>query len=346
MRYYLARDYKFKHLNDAGSKARMDIEHIMNEMGLCSIGRHHGVSKSRLSHFVITLMNVARMIVKVKKDDILVLQYPTKYYSTICRIAHKKGAQVISFIHDLDCFRLKRRLPKEEISLMNQSDALIGCNTNVCRWLLNNGFTGYSNKAITVPMHLFDFLSEAQNKERGKTGLTHKIVYAGQLAPKKNKFLYSFGRYIHNFDVNVYGKGFDKQYAENPTRFNLKGFLIPDELIREAEGDFGLVWDGDSVDCCQGDWGEYLALNTPHKTSLYIRCGLPIIIWKQAAMAEFVRSQNIGICVDSLRDINHIYERLTPEEYNCMCENVKRVCLEISEGHYFRKAITDTIARL
>ncbi len=61
--------------------------------------------------------------------------------------------------------------------------------------------------------------------------------------------------------------------------------------------------------------GEYLKYNNPHKTSLYIRCHLPVIIWNQAALAPFARQQGIGLCVDSLRDIAPTLAVLTPERY-------------------------------
>ena len=107
-----------------------------------------------------------------------------------------------------------------------------------------------------------------------------------------------------------------------------------------------MVWDGDSIDCCSGDWGEYLKLNAPHKVSLYIRCGLPILIWREAAMAEFIEKNNIGICIDSLRDINNIYKNLSQKEYNAMCENVQRVSQLMAEGNYFYKAVTEVISQL
>lgn len=346
MIYYIARDYKYKHINDAGSKARMDIEHIMKCMGMTPIGQHHGVSKSRIHHFAVTLQNVRRAALRLRRGDVLVLQYPAKYYSTICRIAHRKGVRVVTFIHDLDCFRVKRRSVEGEMRLMNLSDALIGCNPTVCRWLADNGYVGHNKRGIIVPMHVFDFMSDAQCVDRRSVGITRKVVYAGQLAPRKNRFLYHFGSHIGHFAVNVYGRGFDKSRAAVPEKFDVKGFMRPDELISRVEGDFGLVWDGESVDSCVGDWGSYLALNTPHKISLYIRCGLPIIIWSGAAMAPFIEKQGIGICVDSLHEIDSVYEGLTPEEYGRMCGNVMTVARLMAEGHYFRTAIGEVLSQL
>ncbi len=146
--------------------------------------------------------------------------------------------------------------------------------------------------------------------------------------------------------MNVYGRGFDKSSAECPEKFNIKGFMLPNKLIGEAEGDFGLVWDGDSVDSCSGDWGEYLKVNTPHKISLYIRCGLPVIVWREAAMAGFIEENGIGISIDSLRDIEGVYERMTQDEYEQMCDNVRRVSDLMSEGGYFSRAISEVVSRV
>ena len=56
---------------------------------------------------------------------------------------------------------------------------------------------------------------------------------------------------------------------------------------------FGLVWDGTSLDGCNGRYGEYLKFNNPHKTSLYLSCGIPVIIWKEAALADFVEEHKV-----------------------------------------------------
>ena len=346
MNYYLARDYKYKHLNDAGSKARMDIERIMEKMGFRPAGRQRTISKNRLRHFILTLAIVLRMPARIKRGDILVLQYPTKYYNAICRLAHLRGSRVITFVHDLGCFRQKHSSAEKEIRRMNLSDGVIGCNPTVCGWLADNGFVGYGKRGIAVPLHAFDFLSDSESPDRKNTWPLRKIVYAGQLAQRKNRFLYDFGHHIEGYTVNVYGKGFDKSHAAGPEKFSIKGFMLPDALIGAAEGDFGLVWDGDSVDSCCGNWGEYLMINTPHKVSLYIRCGLPIIIWRKAAMARFVEENGIGICVGSLRDIAGIYTRLTQAEYERMYENVQRVSRMMSEGRFFSRAIAEATSRI
>lgn len=345
MKYYLSRDYKIKLINSAGSKARMDIEQILNQNGYIAIGKS-SVSKNRIRHFILTLAIVARIPFTLTKGDIIVLQYPSKYYTFICRMAHLLNAHVVTFIHDLSCFRTKHNSVRKEIYLMNKSDALIGCNPTICKWLTDSGFVGYSKKKIVESLDIFDFISSSSSTDKRDMWPQHKIAYAGQLAIKKNTFLYNYGKYIKSYKVNIYGKGLDISSIANPEKFDLKGFVLPENLICSAEGDFGLVWDGDSIECCSGDWGEYLAINTPHKVSLYIRCGLPIIIWNKAAMADFIKEHKIGICIDTLQDINNIYDTLTKEDYTDMCNNVRNISRRMSEGWYFRNAISKAISHL
>ena len=346
MNYYLARDYKSKRISDAGSKARLDIERIMDRLGFRPAGKTRTVSRNKLNHFVRTLTIVACMLLRVRKGDLLAIQYPAKYYETVCRMAHMNGAHVVTFVHDLECFRQKHNTVKHEIRRMNMSDGVIGCNPVVCKWLLDNGFVGHGKSGAIEPLYVFDFLSDSVCRDRKDTWPLHKVLYAGQLAYRKNSFLYQYGDCIKGYTVNIYGSGFDKSTAACPDKFDVKGFMFSDELIKKAEGDFGLVWDGDSIDCCSGNWGEYLAVNTPHKISLYVRCGLPIIIWSKAAMAGFVKENGIGLCVDSLHDISGIYERLTKDEYDRMCDNVQRVGRMMSEGWYFSRAMSEIVPRI
>lgn len=346
MNYYLARDYKCKRINDAGSKARLDIERIMDRLGFLPAGRNSTVHSNRVSHFIVTLAIIVGMVTRVKWGDKLVLQYPVKYYGAICYLAHMRGVSVITLVHDLGCFRHKRSSVRREIRRMNLSDGLIGCNSVVCKWLSNNGYVGYERKRIIESLGAFDFLSESVSPDRKKTWPLRQILYAGQLAWRKNSFLYQYGRVIAGYTVNIYGKGFDKSKAYDSDKFDLKGFLLPDDLIRYSEGDFGLVWDGDSVDSCSGNWGEYLSINTPHKISLYMRCGLPVIIWSKAAMAGFVEENGIGICVNSLRDISEVYEKITYDDYCLMCDNVQRVSRMMSGGGYLSRAVSKVVSRI
>ena len=79
----------------------------------------------------------------------------------------------------------------------------------------------------------------------------------------------------------------------------------------------------------------------PHKTSLYIRCELPVIIWDQAALSDFVRSNGIGICISSLAELDTILSSLTPAQYAKMKQNTVEISKRLSQGYYITKALSE-----
>ena len=117
-----------------------------------------------------------------------------------------------------------------------------------------------------------------------------------------------------------------------------RGFIRPDDFVRSSIGHFGLVWDGSSIDECTGDWGEYLRINNPHKTSFYIRSGKPVIMWEKSALTPFVLREGVGIAVNSLREIGDKLKSITPEQYYGLCQRAAAVSKHLSSGHYFREA--------
>ena len=103
------------------------------------------------------------------------------------------------------------------------------------------------------------------------------------------------------------------------------------------------MWDGDSLSSCTGSFGEYLRWNSPHKVSFYIRAGLPIIIWREAALASLVEQEGIGICVDSINELNDILPKITKEQMEDMRRNVERVSRQLADGHYLRTSLTKAV---
>ena len=116
-----------------------------------------------------------------------------------------------------------------------------------------------------------------------------------------------------------------ENYHEN---IRYKGNFSPDELPKKLTQNFGLVWDGPDVDSCRGIYGEYMRFNNPHKVSLYLSSGMPIIIWKKAAMAEFIQNNNLGIVVEDLRELDDILDNMTQEEY----VNLKKSVIDMSKS--------------
>ncbi len=114
---------------------------------------------------------------------------------------------------------------------------------------------------------------------------------------------------------------------------------MPDELPAALEGGFGLVWDGDSAETCSGVFGEYLRYNNSHKASLYLAAGLPLVVWKESAIAHFVVDKQCGIVVDSLHNLQKVLDELTIQDYNELLDNARYVGVALREGAYLKAAL-------
>ena len=171
----------------------------------------------------------------------------------------------------------------------------------------------------------------------------YTVVYAGALGYDKNRFLYELDRLPRQWHLSVYGKGFETDKIFNKEYFSYNGFLPADQLISSVQGDFGLVWDGDSYATCVGNYGEYLQYNNPHKVSLYVRCHLPLIIWEKAALAPFIKEKEIGICINSLEELDGKLEKLTVDDYFKMKSRVIEISNLLSVGYFFTKALDEAV---
>ena len=137
--------------------------------------------------------------------------------------------------------------------------------------------------------------------------------------------------------LDVYGKGFDDASNHNPN-LHYHGSLPPDDFVAQVNADFGLVWDGSSLDECDGEWGRYLLINNPHKTSFYLRAGIPVIVWAEAAMAPFVLKEGIGIAIHSIRELKEILPAMTSETYAQLKMNAMKFSEKLGSGYYTRRA--------
>lgn len=340
MNCFFSRNYKDP--GSAGNKAKADIESILLGMGFTNIGNRSTNYPGEPKAFLATLASVLKAVSNLSGGDVLVVQYPLKkYFSFVCRAAHRKGAKVIALIHDLGSFRRKALTPDKEIARLSNADYIIAHNDSMRQWLISKGM----RKPVGT-LGIFDYLSGSQNNTASEAVRPYRVIYAGNLSRRKNAFLYNVGKNIRSYRLKLYGRGFDSESAEGKDNFETMGFVDSDKLIATVQGDFGLVWDGDSTEGCTGDFGEYLQYNNPHKTSLYLRCCLPVILWKKAALAPFIEENRIGICIGSLGELNDVLDSLSPEEYAEMKNNASRMATLLQNGHFTSKAVGEALAAL
>lgn len=337
---YISQNYR--NHTTAGNKAKSDVEQIMLEEGFRNIGLARSEHSSKSVHFLYNLTGVLKASTRLRRGDILFLQYPLKkYFSFICKMAHLHGAKVVALIHDLGSFRRKALTVKKELKRLNNADYIIATNKIMAEKLREMG--------LDKPMgslDAWDYLTATDPIPTRIYDGDIRLAYAGSVNQRKNAFLWSWGTVIRDYVVDIYGFGFRMDQVEAPEKFFDHGFVAPEDIIAGMTSDYGVVWDGHSLDSCEGDFGSYLALNTPHKVSLYLRAHLPIIIWDGAAMADFVKENGIGITVASLDEINDRIKQISTEEYFEMRKNVERIASEIASGKFFRKASRQAIEYL
>lgn len=334
--FYLSKNYI--ETDSAGNKAKTDVERILSKLGYKNAGLPQSQFPSKTIGFILTFIGVLKIFFSISKNDTVVIQYPfKKYYSFACNIIHLKKGKVITLIHDLGTFRRKRLSADQEIKRLNHSDVLIVHNYRMKDWLLQQGYA-----KPMVELEIWDYLSDSINKQETQIDEGYfKIIYAGALSNRKNKFLYSLKSFTTKWKFELYGKGFDESRINNHQHFKYTGFIPSDKLIENARAHFGLIWDGDSIYTCSSNFGEYLRINNPHKVSLYIRCNLPLIIWKDAALAKFITENKIGICVKSLDEIDKILPSISAESYDEMKKNIRLISEKLAFGFYFTKALRE-----
>lgn len=331
---------------DTGNKAKEDIDFLMaqHDFQNVAIGSNwHG----KVGRFFAKLLSVVLLPMKLNSGDVLLVQYPfKKYYPSLCRIAHLRGAKVVTLIHDLGCFRRKKLTVEEEIKKLCLSDVLIVHNESMQKFLTNNGY-----KRPMLTLNIFDYLAPdaAQTAKQHNDGELWDVVYAGGLAERKNAFLYKLDEQLPEdccWTLHIHGKGLNEQKASAWKHIKPRGFIKSDDFIKDSVGHFGLVWDGSSIDECAGDWGVYLKVNNPHKTSFYLRSGKPVIIWRDAALAAFVEREGVGLTVGSLQDIDKALKQISAEEYAEMGKRAQAIAKRLSEGFYFYNAFDRALTLL
>ena len=335
----------------AGVKARDDAEKILLDAGCEELSIE--ISKDRenagkldkiLVHFKL-LKEWNKTFAPVQRGDTVFIQFPVINHTLIFDIAIKKlikkGVKVVALIHDLEILRLsladnfskaqKWRLKREELTVMKLFANII---------VHNESMIDYMNKALSIPkekmvnLEIFDYLIEnPDNKEIVRKSENYKsVIIAGNLSQMKAAYAYDLPE---ETEFVLYGPNYTGKTDGNIT---YKGSFPPDDLPFVLDGGFGLVWDGISSKTCEGVWGEYLKYNNPHKTSLYLASGLPLVIWEKAALADFVLKNGCGITVASLFDIPEAINKVTEEEYKQMLENTKKVSQKLVSGYYLEKA--------
>ena len=334
---------KFKYYIEVGTgnKAKQDIDDICRQEGFCNLTSHN-FGSGGVGRFLTKVVSVSSILWRLKRDDVLFLQYPMKkFYYMACLLTHLRGGKVVTVIHDLGAFRRHKLTAQHENSRLSKTDFLIVHNPTMRDYLIEHGYKGGIHC-----LQIFDYLSlsPVRTLDADKVVLPSmvnrpwNIVYGGHLGRWRNAFLYKLASVMDGWEMDLYGKGFDADANDCP-QLRYHGFMAGNDFIAQVQADFGLVWDGDSTEECTGDWGEYLRINDPHKTSFYLRAGIPVIVWSQAAMAPFIEESRVGIAVKGLSHLKERLDQLTVDDYRLIRSNAQTMGRQLAEGYYIKQGL-------
>ncbi len=350
VRYYLKDSFLHnQHEKNAGSKARNDVEAILISEG------YKGLEIKVDNWYQMNFFKAQQHKYRATKSvfdqlgsgDELVIQFPiihhTFFIAQLIKQAQKRGAKFYLLIHDIETLRhaagsevkLRHKLRNyfQEKKALMSVDGIIVHNDIMKSVLANQGFP--VDKMVSL--EIFDYLIP-NFQEKALPQKEQAIIVAGNLNPTKSGYLYSLPE---SPAYNLYGVGYDESRALNNITYF--GSFLPDDLPGALEGSFGLVWDGDSSETCQGTYGNYLRFNNSHKASLYLASGFPLVVWKQSALSHFVLENQCGLAVESLHDLSQVIEHLSEEDYQFLLENAKRIGKKLRKGFYLTKALRQLI---
>jgi hypothetical protein len=333
---YISRNYRGT--GSAGNKAKTDNEDTLMAAGAVNLGLHRTFHRSKVVTFFLDLAGIMKYVFSVRRDDVLLLQYPVKkYFSFICTVARLRGAKTIALIHDLGSFRRKKLTVNKEMTRLMHADYVIASNSVMRQWLLDQGYSHPIGQ-----LGLFDYRSPEWNNSESPSQPV-SLVYAGGLAMRKNAFLLQMAQKDLPYMLHIYGNRDGLPGMKDNEKMVFHPFMPADEFIRTIDAHYGLVWDGDTTDSCTGDFGEYLRYNSPHKASFYLRAGLPLVIWREAAIAPIVEHEGIGLCIDSLENLDEQLRHVTPSQYATMRSHAQRMAQRLNSGSFLMEAIDHAI---
>ena len=337
----------------AGSKAPGDVQTIAAEFGFEAFRLHRFIPPNRLWFPVMRFcrrLQRKRYARDVPGDSVVFAQFPTSLVGggfnrpmteLVRRVKESKRQKVVSLVHDVECIRgkvdpLSRPMSEDLRFWCETADVLIVHNRRMADWFQQNGIP--SDRL--VPLELFDYLAPGFAPRTDATE-SRSVCIAGNLDPDKAGYLAQLAD-VADVRWELYGPNYRPIGRTDRIRYH--GTVAPERLPERLEGGFGLVWDGDSVESCSGGIGEYLKVNSPHKLSLYLAAELPVIVWEESAAADFVRTNDVGLTVRSLREVGARLAALSEAD----CARFKRNACGVSEklraGHFTKAALAKALA--
>lgn len=308
---------------DSVSKARNDISLIGDGIGFQRLYIYRYIDDDEDDKAL--LARIDGITSGVSAGDIIVYQYPSynsyRFELTFVQRLKNRGAKVVLLIHDSELLR-GNNIP-EELDLFNQADWLI---THSQQMEQQFHEMGIKTPMLTKP--LFDYL--VTTSVALEDSLDKRIVFAGNI--QKSIFL---SNWQSQAKVAAFGTKGELQLSSG---VSYCGTFQQEDLLKEMPKNcFGIAWDDDLHQ--GGNYQNYTRYNAPHKVSLYLALGLPVIVWKESAIAAWIAEYQLGFAIGSLEEIDGIFESISRDELLKLKERTNRFSQLLRKGIFTKKAL-------
>lgn len=329
-------------LNHAGTKATADIAEVADSLGFQRINVKMNTTVESVTGKIKRQIGYYHDWRKAEKNiaegSMLLLQHPFHHKqltrdNTLLKIK-EKNVRIISVVHDVEklrAFRYSDYYAHEFQIMLELADVIIVHNDVMRDWFIK---TGVDERKL-IPLGIFDYL-QRESKEK-EAELEKSITIAGNLDTTKCGYIGQLGK-LKGLKVHLYGPNFDQKLKDS-ANIEYHGSFPVNEIPKHLNKGFGLVWDGESINGCIGQSGQYLRYNNPHKLSLYLSSGLPVIIWKEAAEASFVETNGVGLLIDSLDELSARLDTINIRDWKEMVEKTVLIADKLKKGFYAWNAI-------
>lgn len=246
--------------------------------------------------------------------------------------------KLVALVHDLDSIRFGDFFATDilaEVPLLNGFDYLITVNDAMLDVLKNHGAVSKLRS-----MSVFDYAIENNQVIRRQDSQTLSVAFAGNLKYSKSQFVYELDKLnLGQIRISLYGPYLDSDKFKPSANVIYRGEFPPEDLPGVMNEDFGLCWDGNRLDCCSGKHGEYFKYSNPHKVSLYLAMGMPVIVSEEISTAKFIKKEHAGIIIRSLYELPEILNNITKSEYQELKNNCSRLSEKLRNGYYLKQAV-------
>lgn|GEM_PF-499535 len=321
---------------DAAAKARHDIS---------AIGAAHGYEPLNIYYYNdvgesddAKITRIDGITAGVRAGDIVVIQHPTWIGPTFDTFfidqMNKRGARPVLLIHDIDSWRFDRfqTVEKSSTEYFNKAAAIIVHGPAMAQRLRKEGVTV---PFVTQPF--LDYLDEDHDWDKYKADLENfdrAVFIAGNLL-KSRTLLLNWNLQTPLLAFGATTDQYRAQIEHNP-KINFAGGFGQWELINQLPKAFGLAWDSNQ----KGEhYAEYTRYNHPHKVSLYLSHGLPVIVSKNSAMAPVVEANHLGLTISDIHEVDQMVLETPDETITDILHNTEKVGRLMREGWFTSNAL-------